>query len=337
MSQRLILCFDGTWQKADANADPDKRRATNVVRFYDAVTEGPVDEGVTQTKWYDEGLGTHWYDGISSGAFGLGLDQKIMEGYWWLAERYPDPDPGDAEIFLLGFSRGAYTARSLVGMIRNVGLLKAKHLDRVQHAYALYRDRTDPVDSHKAVAFRRQFSRDVRITFLGVWDTVGALGIPLHALQWLNSAAYAFHDTALSRIVVNAYHAVAVDEHRVDFEAALWTDPPDAGQNVEQRWFIGSHGDVGGGVRHRMLPDIALAWMMQTAASVGLVLAREHMPEITSANWNADIDDSYGNFLGGLYAMTHAPYYRPMMTGTNERKDDSLSRRSNYAPGNPGF
>ena len=338
MPQRLILCFDGTWNKPDPNPDPAARIETNVVKFYEGVTEGDIGDGFTQSKWYDEGVGTNWYDQVLGGAFGLGLDQKIQDGYRWLARHYPDPDPGDVEIYVLGFSRGAYTARSLVGMIRNVGLLKQVNLHRLQDAYTLYRDRADPVDSDNAVIFRQQYSRNIRITFLGVWDTVGALGIPLQALQWVNSTQYAFHDTALSRIVANAFQALAIDEHRIDFQATLWTDKPDLGQTVEQRWFIGAHGDVGGGDPDHLLSDIALAWMMEKAEALGLVLDQTQQPAISQTNWDAGIYDSYGNFLDGIYAQTHPPYYRPMMTTpTNEVKDESVAERTDYDPPNPGF
>lgn len=338
MVVRLILCFDGTWNRPDPNPHPADRIETNVVKFYEAVIDGPTPDGATQTKWYDQGVGTNWYDRISGGAFGAGLDQKIQDGYQWLVQNYPDPDPGNIEVYVLGFSRGAYTARSLVGMIRNVGLLRPANIHRAQDAYSLYRERDDPVDSENALAFRAQYSREIRVIFLGVWDTVGALGIPLQALQWLDSAEYAFHDTALSKIVTNAFHALAIDEHRIDFQATLWTDPPDPGQMVEQRWFIGAHGNVGGGDSSHALSDIALAWMTRKAAETGLVLDQAQIPQIAPANAAGEIFDSYGQFLDGLYAKTHPPYYRPMnTTGTNEIKDGSVLQRPNYAPQNPGF
>jgi len=123
MVVRLILCFDGTWDRPDNATDISKRVESNVVRFYESVVSGKLSDGSVQTKWYDTGVGTDWYDRVAGGAFGFGLDQKIRDGYQWLADHYPAPDPGNYEVFIVGFSRGAYTARSLVGMIRNVGLL----------------------------------------------------------------------------------------------------------------------------------------------------------------------------------------------------------------------
>ena len=124
MLTRLIVCFDGTWDRPSADADPLQRVETNVVRFYDSVLHGTQADGAVQIKWYDTGVGTgDWWDTVSGGVFGFGIDEKIRSGYRFLVENYPNPDPGDHELFILGFSRGAYEARSLVGMIRNVGLL----------------------------------------------------------------------------------------------------------------------------------------------------------------------------------------------------------------------
>ncbi len=109
---------------------------------------------------------------MAGGCFGIGVDQNIREGYQWLGENYPDPDPSDVEVFILGFSRGAYTARSLVGMIRNCGLLLPENADRVGDAYALYRQRDESADTDQAQDFRNRYSREIKIKFLGVWDTV---------------------------------------------------------------------------------------------------------------------------------------------------------------------
>ena len=343
MAKRLIVCFDGTWNRPDNNSDVTKRVETNVVRLYDSIVQGALPDGAVQTKWYDTGVGTNWYDRVAGGAFGFGLDQKIQDGYQWLVDCYPDPDPGDYEVFVFGFSRGAYTARSLVGMIRNVGLLLPTNSHRVGEAYTIYRNRDPSADTDEAKTFRERYSRPITIKFLGVWDTVGALGIPLPALQWLNAKAYAFHDTELSGIVENAAHAVAIDEHRIDYQAALWDPIAKAGQTVEQRWFVGAHADVGGGYDSRLLSDIALAWMQGKAAGAGLVIDPAEIPAITKANCMDALHDSYGDFIHGEYARTHAPYYRTMQIGAggNEELDQSaIDRRDagpSYRPPNPGF
>ncbi len=344
MTTRLVVCFDGTWDRPDDNPDATTRVESNVCRFYESVANGPVADAIVQRKWYEPGVGTRWYDRIRGGVFGLGIDDKIQEGYRWLVDHYPDPDPGDIEIFVTGFSRGAYTARSMIGMIRNIGLLKPENHHRVEEAYAIYRQRDGSADTPQAIAFRDRYSRPVEIAFLGVWDTVGALGIPLQWLQWLNAAEYAFHDTTLSGIVKHAAHAVAIDEHRIDYQATLWTPPAKPGQTIEQCWFIGAHADIGGGYADRRLSDITLAWMQQKAAASGVAFDDSARLPIPADNCLADPVDSYREFLQGAYAGTHRRFFRTLQldTGLAEGLDASVTRRRQvgappYRPRNKGF
>src|SRR5256885_1517723 len=158
--KRIVLCFDGTWNKpADDKIPPDHQVETNVRRFYESVhTVG--DDGAQQVAWYNAGVGTEWYNQIAGGAFGAMLDAHILDGYRYLVDHYADGD----DIYILGFSRGAYTAPSLVGMIRNCGLVQpAFGALKIGIAYGIYRTRSDPVDSQAAVAFRRFFSREIKI------------------------------------------------------------------------------------------------------------------------------------------------------------------------------
>jgi uncharacterized protein (DUF2235 family) len=343
MTTRLIVCFDGTWNRPDNNADLAARVETNVCRFYESIPSGKASGGDVQQKWYDKGVGTNWYDRVAGGTFGIGIDQKIREGYQWLAENYPAADSSDIGVFILGFSRGAYTARSLVGMIRNCGLLLPENAHRIADAYALYRQRDESADTDQAQAFRNRYSREIKIKFLGVWDTVGALGIPLPALQWLNAKEYAFHDTELSGIVQNAAHATAIDEFRVDYQVTLWAPVVKPDQDVEQRWFIGAHADVGGGYESRLLSDITLAWMQRKAAAAGLAIDPSEIPAVAQANWLYPPTDSYLQFLDGAYAKTHPRFYRSMQIGTglNEVVDETVVSRcrdnADYRPLNPGF
>ena len=260
--KRIVICFDGTWSKpADEALPADGRVETNVCRFYESIKDKAAD-GTKQVKWYDEGVGTQWYDRFIGGSIGAGLELNIVQGYEYLAQQY---EAGD-EVYVLGFSRGAYTARSLVGMIRNCGLIYPKHLTlRVGMAYGIYRTRGDNVDSFTAKIFRAAFCREIKIKFVGVWDTVGALGIPLTVLKDVNMKFYEFHDTNLSNIVENAYHALAIDEHRQDYMATLWNPDTAPQQKLEQRWFVGAHCDVGGGYKDRRLSDLTLSWMQQKA------------------------------------------------------------------------
>jgi uncharacterized protein (DUF2235 family) len=335
MADRLVVCFDGTWNKPDESPwDGDQN--TNVRKFYESVLRGSQDDGVTQWTWYDQGVGTRWNERIRGGAFGYGIDENIKQGYEYLVHNY---DPGD-EIFVIGFSRGAYTARSLVGLIRNSGLVE--HTDRIDDAYALYRRRDDGPDTPEALDFRRTHAREVRIRFLGVWDTVGALGVPLRGFEWLNRREYAFHDAELSGIVDHAYHAVAVDEHRADYRVTLWTRTKPR-QTVEQRWFPGAHGNVGGGYTDHELSNLPLRWMQEKALACGLRLDPNLLPGEDPHALLAPVADSYREFLHGLYAFTHPPFYREVGTAADADQvvDASVARKCaadpTYRPRNPGL
>jgi uncharacterized protein (DUF2235 family) len=113
--KRIVICFDGTWNKpADENLPTEQQVETNVCRFFRSISDAAA-HGAEQVKWYDEGVGTKWYDRFVGGAIGVALEKNILDGYEFLAQRYAEGD----EVYVLGFSRGAYTARSLVGIIRN--------------------------------------------------------------------------------------------------------------------------------------------------------------------------------------------------------------------------
>ena len=181
-------------------------------------------------------------------------------------------EPGD-EIYLFGFSRGAYTVRSLAGMIRNVGVLHKSAAERVGDACRLYRRRDAAPDSEEAAAFRAGHSREVAITFIGVWDTVGALGIPTRGpLGRFTARRHKFHDVELSGIVKHAHHVLAIDERRGPFRASLWQAKPKLGQIVEQVWFSGVHSDVGAASGDPSLSDAPYQWIKARASAAGLAL-----------------------------------------------------------------
>jgi uncharacterized protein (DUF2235 family) len=279
--QRLVVCTDGTWNSKD-NAKADGEGLTNVARL--AAVIAPRDaRGVAQEVYYHAGVGVGpWWEKMVGGAFGVGLSRNVQACYTWLAERW---QPGD-ELWFFGFSRGAYTARSLAGLVRNCGILRPEHTGRAGEAYDLYRDRDDPrkaPEGERARAFRQQYAWTdaVPIKCIGVWDTVGALGVPTSGpLGKLTRDKYGFHDVTLSSRVENAFHALAIDERRKPFAPTLW-EVPDAdvraleGRRVEQVWFTGVHSDVGGGYPSSALSDLALAWMMERAARCGLALTAD--------------------------------------------------------------
>jgi len=262
MKNIAILC-DGTWNHPDAPCP------TNVVKLAEAV-QGLGPAGIVQRLFYDPGIGSsgsslrRQFDGIT----GLGISKNIVEAYTFLVENF---EPGD-RIFLFGFSRGAFTVRSLAGLIRTAGILERNAVARVKDAYELYRSR-DPITFPNEVGarlFRRTYALEdiTPIHFIGVWDTVGALGNPLYAKL---GPRIQFHDTDLSSYVTHAYHAVAINELRSKFAPTLWYQRnPVAAQTLEQRWFVGAHADVGGGRPKSVLSNISLDWMLKKANSAGL-------------------------------------------------------------------
>jgi uncharacterized protein (DUF2235 family) len=262
MPKRIVYCADGTWQAPLNN--------TNVYRLYKALT---VTSG--QVTFYDDGVGADatGLNRILDGAFGQGLLQKIQDGYTKIAHVY---EPGD-EIFLFGFSRGAYTVRSLAGMIANCGLPTGAFSDNcVTQAFAAYRD---PVNRASILAGLAACGLGTAtIKMLGVWDTVGSLGIPA-IFGGIDEKVYGFLDTGLHPDVKNAYQSLALDEKRAQFPATLWTSAPADGQTLEQVWFSGCHGDVGGGTAQAggvdagtRLCDITMGWMAAKALALGLTM-----------------------------------------------------------------
>jgi uncharacterized protein (DUF2235 family) len=281
-AKRLVVCTDGTWN------DPVNGRATNVLKLARAVKRFDA-KGVPQVVYYHPGVGTgtDFVDRLLGGATGFGISRNIRDAYGFLVLNY---EPGD-EIFLFGFSRGAYTARSLAGLIRNSGILRPECGHLFGDAYEIYRSRaeSDRPNAPEAVEFREKNShRETRIKFVGVWDTVGALGIPLgigrSVLKLLGALRgrpylYEFHNVELSSFVDHAYHALAIDEKREPFRPTLWSVSPETPraptQSFEQVWFPGVHCDVGGGEKLAGLSDLALEWMSARARRHGLELDLE--------------------------------------------------------------
>ena len=278
--KRLVVCADGTWNEPEQK-DKNKAAPTNVVKFATALLPKD-DNGVEQVVAYHEGVGERGgiMDHITGGAFGKGISRNIQDLYRFLCLNYASGD----ELWLFGFSRGAYTARSLAGMIHNCGLLKREHLAKTGEAYTLYRDRDDKSKpgSERAKAFRAAYCwPDFGIRFIGVWDTVGALGIPLSPFRFWNKSQFQFHDVTLNPKIEFAYQALSVDEKRKPFEPSIWTRHKEASptQVLEQAWFPGVHCNVGGGYADSGLSDCALAWLWNRAKHAGLALNSELMPE----------------------------------------------------------
>jgi uncharacterized protein (DUF2235 family) len=284
--KRLVICFDGTWNSADA-----ERADTNVALLARAIHATVGTGGIPQSVLYLRGVGTAGLQAeiIFEGATGLGVDENIRSGYMFIAQNYL---PGD-EIFLFGFSRGAFTARSLSGLINACGVLKRQELGDLGRAWKYYRS----PGPHSPADFMKSCQSDchlgAEIKFLGVWDTVGALGVPGELFSSFDHEKYGFHDTGPCNIVKHGCHALAVDEHRNEFVPTLWTGTPASdAQIIEQVWFAGAHSDVGGGYVTRKLADIPLVWMAKKAELDGLVLDWTCLPDPAQLDPHAPMHDS---------------------------------------------
>jgi uncharacterized protein (DUF2235 family) len=258
MSKRIAYCADGTWDSSSNNS--------NVYRLFKSILTT-----ADQVAYYDDGVGA---DGLPleklvGGAFGTGLFQKIKDGYSKISQVYE----ADDELFVFGFSRGAYTARSLAGMIAICGLPTKDFDDNlVETAFQAYRNKDQRTQLLSTLGKYGMY--DAKLTMVGVWDTVGALGIPA-VFGAVSPLIYGFLDTSLHPDVLNAYHALAIDERRAAFPPTLWTSQ-NPGQTLEQVWFCGVHSDVGGGYAAdadgTALSDLTLGWMIDKASDLGLVI-----------------------------------------------------------------
>jgi len=266
--KRLVCCLDGTWNTPDQAGNP-----TSVTRIMRAIR--PVDaDGIQQIVFYDRGVGTGgWLNRLRGGALGRGLGENVRDAYRFLVNNYQPDD----EIHVFGFSRGAFTARSLCGLIGRIGLLPDERAYTTEDAWNVYRSPAeDPERRAKLDAIAAHANADVRVRLVGVWDTVGALGIPNDWFTWNMRRRYAFHDTQLGHGIDHAFHALAIDERRGPFVPTLWRLPPgeilpatdeavpdETRTVVEQVWFPGVHTDIGGGYADNRLSNAPLDWMIR--------------------------------------------------------------------------
>lgn len=270
--KRLIVCLDGTWKRPET---PDgEQRASNVLRFMRALS--PSAEGVNQVVFYDRGVGSdNLCDKYVGGLFGSGLSENVEDAYRWVANNF---EPGD-ELHFFGFSRGAYTARSLGGLIGAIGVMGRGEIGALPQSYDYYRTACCPqADGEHAADCGRaahpcHAAATARekppIACIGVWDTVGALGIPIGLLSAYNKR-FQFHDVAIGRRVGAAFQALAIDEARKAFAPAIWEKPEGWAGRLEQCWFAGVHSDIGGGYPDSRLADLSLLWMVEKTRSIGL-------------------------------------------------------------------
>jgi uncharacterized protein (DUF2235 family) len=311
--KRIALFLDGTWNTVNDN--------TNVWRMK-ALCAIDAD----QISYYSAGVGTQYGQRLKGGLFGYGLDEEVIQAYEWLVENYKPED----RIFIFGFSRGAFTARSLSGLISKCGLLKPGAPISLSQLYARYRkgstahtirELKNVPDENLSFEDRwlKEYSMPIPIWFQGVWDTVGALGVPFGSLPTVSRSKYAFLETDLRINNDRAYHALAIDEHREAFAPTLWTKTIEQGvdtyaprqlDQVEQRWFVGAHADVGGGYANGLLAQVPLKWLMQKAELHGLIF--KDSVDIDGDENQAPVHNSFAEMAGGVYQVCKLwrPYYR---------------------------
>jgi hypothetical protein len=201
-------------------------------------------------------------------AFGVGITENIAEGYREVVRLYR---PGD-QIFLLGFSRGAFTARCIAGVIGRCGLLRSENVRFAEDVVQLYRYRQDPKEP---VRLRPGLAHEthVSVRFMGVWDTVASLGVPLWGWWFTIGSLWsnASFSTSPATVCETVRHALSIDEERSQFFPTLFETPPSSSNiDLEQVWFRGSHGGVGGGYDDSELSDVSLDWMVEQARALGL-------------------------------------------------------------------
>jgi uncharacterized protein (DUF2235 family) len=308
-TKRLALFLDGTWNAVSDN--------TNIWRLRSLFPPLSKD-GREQRAYYSTGLGTKFGEKIRGGMFGRGIDTAITSAYEWLVQNY---EPGD-EIYIFGFSRGAYTARSLSGFLSKCGLLKSGAPLGVNQLYKRYQTKdvwtilrilketkAGNATLSAEEVWMAKYSLSVPIKFLGVFDTVGALGVPFPLYRRLKGDAYPFLNTGLRVNNAYAFQALAIDEHRKAFRPTLWTNMgADLKASLrliekgEQRWFVGAHANVGGGCFTDPLAQLPLKWIEEKASKLGLTFNNQF--DVPPKAELSPISDSFAEFL--------YKFYRPM-------------------------
>lgn len=294
MAKNIIICCDGTGNEYGKNN-------TNVVKIYQLASKGNPEE---QVAYYDPGVGTGGWEYDESkgdirakadGATGSGLQKNVEDAYRYLMRHYEKDD----KIYLFGFSRGAFTARSLAGMLHKCGLLHPDMFNMVEYASKVY---NTPNNKQIAAGFKSTFSRACPVHFIGVWDTVASLAL---------NAGKRFHDAKLNPEVAYGYHAVALDEVRDKFPPSLW----DQRDKVEQVWFAGVHSNVGGWYDNIHLSNISLKWMATKALERGMLLDEAKLAKI-AGNPLGMQHDSHRGFLWSICGK----YIRQLPAGSKVHK-----------------
>lgn len=332
--KRIVVCADGTWNNRDqVDDETNKRRPSNVTKVARTIRPRSAS-GIDQFVVYHEGVGTsggldHW----TGGAFGDGIEKNIRDLYRSILYNYEDGD----ELFLFGFSRGAFTVRTLAGFMYKVGLIHKDGDFYLPELYAWY-ESGSPVGSPEwDHAFHN--IHDPRpcplIKFIGVWDTVGSLGPPGIIGQLFRRKRYKYHDIELNERVQNAYHALAIDERRSPFKPSVWQRTKGFSGQLEQAWFVGFHSDVGGGTGRDGVANEALHWIVEKAEHLGLEFDNDFLLHYTPC-FNSELHNS----MAAKYRV-FGEYERPLgqhAADGEEVHQSALDRKAlgalGYSPAN---
>ncbi len=270
--KKIVICCDGTGNEFG-------QQISNVVKLYQMLIRSSE-----QITYYHPGLGTmgarnaltpigKWWTKVIGLAFGYGISDNVADAYLYLMRRFQEGD----EVYVFGFSRGAYTARALCGMLHIVGLLTEDNEALIPYAIRMIKRRE--IDFKVAAQFKKTFSRVCKPHFLGVWDTVSSVG-------WVyNGVRFPFTNVTRNPDLNIVRHAVSIDERRAFFRQNLVGAPNGPQQDVEELWFAGVHSDIGGGYpeQESQLSKITLRWMMYEAVRAGLVVDQKSMADILGA------------------------------------------------------
>jgi len=336
-NKNIVMFLDGTW-----NSPEDETRvwaAKNLI--------SGTHNGVEQEVYYDKGLGTQKFEKFQGGVFGKGLGKNVRQAYAWLSKNYEDGD----NVYIFGFSRGSFTATSITGMIMRWGLIHPNSPLSVDEVFKLYEkwDEHTPLyelefqkkdgktDFSKLEAQLLDTSRRISIKMIGIWDSVATVGVPLGNFARFSKNALRFHNPRISTIYENVFHALAIDEHRKPFRPILFhffykRDASQAdydknkkkyGDRIEQRWFSGSHGDVGGG-DNIPVSNAPYAWLLGHAQSLGLGV-NGTMPD-TSPVHTQPLNNPFNKFVFGLYKIFRLGkrYYRTIGAASTPVKNNGM-------------
>jgi hypothetical protein len=289
--KRIVICADGTWNERDRIDKKTRRRhPTNVTKVARGVLPQAAD-GTAQVVYYHEGVGTGGrLDKFTGGVFGEGIEANIRALYRFIVYNYTEGD----ELYFFGFSRGAFTVRTLAGFMNYVKLIEKDDDYYVPEIYACYENDKKEGSPEWTKAFHNVKSTRPcpPIRFVGVWDTVGALGAPGLIGQLFNKGKYKYHKTGLMNSPIqNAFHALAIDERLKPFVPDFWERPARWAGQLEQAWFAGVHSNVGGSCAPDGLANEALHWIVEKAENLGLEFDKPYLAHFLPC-FNSVLNDS---------------------------------------------